>query len=384
MADHSEDYARYLQNVDQLAPLQVDSGSETEEEEDDDDDEEEEEEEDQQCKRRRTDGNHYIWRTTDLEHLLGDVQSRASRLANAGGQYQGRTVFGHSSLMSALELCSHCFRYPFPYCQVSNLFVPTESCKHMAQLFVDNDLLAVSYYSDDIVASYYPKVEMQNEMAISQPSITHSQVIGQGVQGSDVHYKEVGSNCFQKLGSACANVNESRIPIRSAILDIENQGQMFASGDEVMRELILQELPSLTVLQHLNTQKRPIRDVKYTHAISQGLLSCLSEDTLHLFGTNSHEKGSELVKRSIAIQIYNRILKRLGNGKKHNHFMMVLVWLRKFKVEAYCSILTVLSVERSTSGRGSSGDRRVGIGQVEIGAWVSYGGFLALEISEWA
>nr|POF00076.1 hypothetical protein CFP56_15934 [Quercus suber] len=338
MADHSEDYARYLQNVDQLAPLQVDSGSETEEEEDDDDDEEEEEEEDQQCKRRRTDGNHYIWRTTDLEHLLGDVQSRASRLANAGGQYQGRTVFGHFWFLNR----------------------------------------------DDIVASYYPKVEMQNEMAISQPSITHSQVIGQGVQGSDVHYKEVGSNCFQKLGSACANVNESRIPIRSAILDIENQGQMFASGDEVMRELILQELPSLTVLQHLNTQKRPIRDVKYTHAISQGLLSCLSEDTLHLFGTNSHEKGSELVKRSIAIQIYNRILKRLGNGKKHNHFMMVLVWLRKFKVEAYCSILTVLSVERSTSGRGSSGDRRVGIGQVEIGAWVSYGGFLALEISEWA
>lgn len=145
--------------------------------------------------------------------------------------------------------------------------------------------LSYSPSSDDIVASYRPKVEMQNEMAISQPSITHSQVIGQGVQGSHVHYKEVGSNCFQKLGSACANVNESRIPIRSAILDIENQGRMFASGDEVTRELILQELPSFTVLQHLNTQKRPIRDVKYTHAISQGLLSCLSEDTLHLFGT---------------------------------------------------------------------------------------------------
>ena len=42
MADHDENYARYLQNVDQLAPLQVDSGSKTEEEE----------EEDKQCKRR--------------------------------------------------------------------------------------------------------------------------------------------------------------------------------------------------------------------------------------------------------------------------------------------------------------------------------------------
>lgn len=145
--------------------------------------------------------------------------------------------------------------------------------------------LAYSPSSDDIVASYRPKVEMSNEMAISQALVTPSQVIGQGTQGSRVHYRGVRSNCFQKLGSACANVNDVRLPTKSVIIDLENQNRLFASGDDIMCDLILQELPSFTVLQHLNTQKHPIRDVKYTHAMSQGLLSCLSEDRLHLFCT---------------------------------------------------------------------------------------------------
>ena len=143
--------------------------------------------------------------------------------------------------------------------------------------------LAYSRSSDDIVASYRPKVEMSNEMAISQPSLT--QAIGQGTLGSHVHYRGVGSNCFQKLGSACANVNDIRLPKKSAIIDIQNQNRLFASGDDKMCDLILQDLPSFTVLQHLNTRKHPIRDVKYTHAMSQGLLSCLSEDRLQLFCT---------------------------------------------------------------------------------------------------
>ncbi|KAE8099676.1 hypothetical protein FH972_017634 [Carpinus fangiana] len=143
--------------------------------------------------------------------------------------------------------------------------------------------LAYSRSSDDIVASYRPKVEMSNEMAISQPSLT--QVIGQGTLGSHVHYRGVGSNCFQKWGSACANVNDIRLPKKSAIIDMENQNRLFASGDDKMCDLILQDLPSFTVLQHLNTRKHPIRDVKYTHTMSQGLLSCLSEDRLQLFCT---------------------------------------------------------------------------------------------------
>ncbi|GLT53164.1 hypothetical protein SLA2020_264540 [Shorea laevis] len=124
---------------------------------------------------------------------------------------------------------------------------------------------------------------MSNVMPLSQLSPTPSQVIGHGIQGSHVHYREVGSNCFQKLGSACASVNDIRLPTKSAIIDIENQNRLFASGDDKMCDLILQDLPSFTVQQHLNTQKHPIRDVKYTHAMSQGLLSCLSEDRLQLF-----------------------------------------------------------------------------------------------------
>ena len=76
MADHDEDYARYLQNVDQLAPLQVDSGSETEEEEDyDDDDDEEEEEEEEEKLVRWTD-----WEASMARKIMSGigVKSRVS------------------------------------------------------------------------------------------------------------------------------------------------------------------------------------------------------------------------------------------------------------------------------------------------------------------
>ncbi|KAK9985579.1 hypothetical protein SO802_030530 [Lithocarpus litseifolius] len=271
MADHDEDYAGYLQNVDQLAPLQVDSGSETEEEEDDDDDDEEEEEgeeeeEDEQCKRRRSllsiyfqaaawscswdlNSSHYIYAGLQNGSLLvfNMHQTDGPVISLKGRSYHPvRTVHSllHSSTLtsgvrSVLSASSiGLSRWNFDGSETRPFLVP-ESVNQGICIS-----LSYSPSSDDIVASYRPKVEMQNEMAISQPSITHSQVIGQGVQASHVHYKEVGSNCFQKLGSACANVNESRIPIRSAILDIENQGRMFAYGDEVMRKLILQELPS--------------------------------------------------------------------------------------------------------------------------------------------
>ncbi|XP_018842654.2 E3 ubiquitin-protein ligase RFWD3 [Juglans regia] len=142
--------------------------------------------------------------------------------------------------------------------------------------------LAYSPSSDDIVASYRPKVEMSN-MAFTQPALTPSQVIGQGVQGSHIFYNRVGSNCFQKLGSASANVNDIRLPKRSAIIDVESQNRLFASGDEVTCELILQELPSFAAFQHLKIQKQHICDVKYTHALGQGLLSCLEEDRLQIF-----------------------------------------------------------------------------------------------------
>lgn len=143
--------------------------------------------------------------------------------------------------------------------------------------------LAYSPSSNDIVASYRPKVEMSNEMAFTQPSPTPSQVFGQGIQGSHVLYSRVGSDCFRKLGSSSANVNVIRLPKKSAIIDMNSQNRLFASGDDITCELILQQLPSFAVFQHLKTQKQHIHDVKYTNVLGQGLLSCLDEDRLQIF-----------------------------------------------------------------------------------------------------
>lgn len=135
--------------------------------------------------------------------------------------------------------------------------------------------------SDDIVSTFRPKVEMSNEIAVSQYSPTPS-VMGQGMQGSHVLLKRVGGNCYQKLGSSCANVNDVRLP-RSAIIDLQSHHPLFVSGDEITHELVLQELPSLRVSQRLKSQKHPLRDVKYSHDLSPSLLCCLSEDTLQFF-----------------------------------------------------------------------------------------------------
>lgn len=144
--------------------------------------------------------------------------------------------------------------------------------------------LAYCPRSDDIVASYRPKFEMSNEMFVSQLSSTQSRVTGQGVVGSHVLFKRAGSSCFQKSGSVYANVNDIRLP-KSAIIDTEDHKQLFASSNEATSELVLQELPSFTVCQRLKSERHPLRDMKYTHAFSQGLLGCLTDDTLQIFSS---------------------------------------------------------------------------------------------------
>ncbi|KAI3471867.1 hypothetical protein Pfo_028555 [Paulownia fortunei] len=138
--------------------------------------------------------------------------------------------------------------------------------------------LAYCKSSDDIVASYRPKIETSGDLEISQPTLTAP---GQGTWGSHVLYRKMGCT-YQKLGSTCANVSDIRLP-KSAIIDGVYRNPVFASGDELTCELVLQELPSLMVAEHLKPKKFPIRDVKYIRRLSSGLLSCLSEDSLQLF-----------------------------------------------------------------------------------------------------
>lgn len=139
---------------------------------------------------------------------------------------------------------------------------------------------------DDIVACYRPKVEFSDDSVFSQPLLTPSRAIGQGTVGSHVFLKRTGSSSshFRKLGSSHANVCDIGLP-KSAIINMENRGRLFASEDKLSSELVLEELPSFTGVQRFNLQQSPVRDVKYTPAFRKGLLSCLNGDTLQLFST---------------------------------------------------------------------------------------------------
>ncbi|KAL3536228.1 hypothetical protein ACH5RR_004689 [Cinchona calisaya] len=147
--------------------------------------------------------------------------------------------------------------------------------------------LAYGPRSGDIVASFRPRVETAG-VNLSQPlSTPSSSLLGQGVQGSHVLFKRVGSTrgtqIYQKLGSTSASVNDIRLP-KSAVVDRMNQKSLYASGDEVSGDLVLQQLPSLRDVQRLKSRKS-VRDVKYSPILNSELLSCLSEDTLQLFSS---------------------------------------------------------------------------------------------------
>uniref|UniRef100_A0A7N2L3Q5 Uncharacterized protein n=1 Tax=Quercus lobata TaxID=97700 RepID=A0A7N2L3Q5_QUELO len=131
MADHVEDYARYLQNVDQLAPLQVDSGSETEEEE-----EEEEEEEKLALNLSRGDQLTFLAYTngksfdenqgaiSDHEHILTGQDKKANTLVVEHISSTDISTVGidYSSPSSDLDFNSGVFR-SLPVESSSNLFL---------------------------------------------------------------------------------------------------------------------------------------------------------------------------------------------------------------------------------------------------------------------
>ncbi|XWS55880.1 hypothetical protein CRYUN_Cryun09bG0038000 [Craigia yunnanensis] len=101
--------------------------------------------------------------------------------------------------------------------------------------------------------------------------------------GSHVHLKRARSNYYKKLAVTCTNVNDVRL-LRSTIMNIENHGCLFASRDELMGDLVLQELPPFTI-HHLKSPKHPIHDVKYARL--QGRFARLFENILQLFSNHA-------------------------------------------------------------------------------------------------
>ncbi|XP_047335250.1 E3 ubiquitin-protein ligase RFWD3-like isoform X2 [Impatiens glandulifera] len=139
--------------------------------------------------------------------------------------------------------------------------------------------------SNDVVASFRPKIEASSEIAISQPLLTPSSTVMSQVQGSHVLFRKVGTRSYQKLGSRLANVNSVRLP-RSAIVQGQNNHMLFVSEDEASHGLALQELPFFEVVQCLaSSEYQPVHDLKYARYQNCGLLGCLSDDKLQLYST---------------------------------------------------------------------------------------------------
>ncbi|KAG9152941.1 hypothetical protein Leryth_012551 [Lithospermum erythrorhizon] len=142
--------------------------------------------------------------------------------------------------------------------------------------------VAYSPLSDNIVASFRPKIEISGDTVASQHTPFHSTPLsGQCVHGSHVFYKRIGSK-YQYCGSTTANVNHIRLP-KSAVIDKQNKHTLFASGDEASGNLVLQELPTFEVVQKFSIPSHPIRDLKHVDIDNSELLCCLSEDRLQLF-----------------------------------------------------------------------------------------------------
>ncbi|KAI8006179.1 E3 ubiquitin-protein ligase RFWD3, partial [Camellia lanceoleosa] len=140
--------------------------------------------------------------------------------------------------------------------------------------------LAYSPSSDDIVATYCPKIQMSKETGSSQPHLPA--VLGQEALSSQIHVKRVAGSFYQKLESASTHVGNFFLA-KSAIINVENCLPMFAYGDDVTCGLTLRDLPSLIVSHILKPHQHPIRDVKYTHSKGSSLPGCISDDKLQLF-----------------------------------------------------------------------------------------------------
>ncbi|XP_041998342.1 E3 ubiquitin-protein ligase RFWD3-like [Salvia splendens] len=139
--------------------------------------------------------------------------------------------------------------------------------------------LACSNYSDYITASFRPKIEVPWEMGVSQPVLNAA---GQAIMGNHIVYTKMGA-AYQKVGASYGNVSDIRMPIRCAVVDRVYQNPVFACVDELRSEVVIQELPSLMVLERLKPQDTPIYDVKYSSISSSGLVGCLSDNSFRLY-----------------------------------------------------------------------------------------------------
>lgn len=144
--------------------------------------------------------------------------------------------------------------------------------------------LSCSSSTDELVASYRPKVEVSNDTASSsQTSSSPSQPIsGCGKVGTHVLIKRLNGTQYFRHRDGFGYVSELRMQ-KSAIISTECSNPLFAYADESTRGVCLSELPSFQVVNRFMPHPTHILDLRYAKASGPGFLGTISEDKLQLF-----------------------------------------------------------------------------------------------------
>lgn len=143
--------------------------------------------------------------------------------------------------------------------------------------------LAYCSSTDDLVASFRPKVELSNDTMSSQTPLSPSPTLpGSGRLGSHVLVKRTNGASYESYSIGTGNVSEVRMS-KSAIIFSEGSNPLFACGDEWSRRVCLWNLPQFQVHSYLRPHPQPILDLKYTQASGPGFLGCISEDMCQVF-----------------------------------------------------------------------------------------------------
>lgn len=148
--------------------------------------------------------------------------------------------------------------------------------------------LAYCDTSNDIIATFRPKVNTSSDTVASQPSISPpSTVSGPVTWGSHILLKQADDASYQSHGLVQSCVSAVRFQ-KSAFISKQGYSPLFTYGDETTNGLSVRDLPSLEFVDSLGQNSSPILDVKYAHSTTAGLLGCISEKKLQLFTCFEH------------------------------------------------------------------------------------------------
>ncbi|RCV43978.1 hypothetical protein SETIT_9G337100v2 [Setaria italica] len=138
--------------------------------------------------------------------------------------------------------------------------------------------------SDLLVASYRPKVELQDDSATPQAITPQSPApTGSGKLGRHTLLRRTATTSFAKDQTCSGNVSDLRMS-KSAIIPCGGNQHLFAYGDESLYRVRTWRLPSFQTYTDLRPHRQPILDLRFAESpTGERYLGCLSAEKLQVF-----------------------------------------------------------------------------------------------------